>query len=218
MPPRPDAPTHSVGNSGAYDSPVTLAVAQPYAAVILAGGAARRLAGADKPSLLIGGSTMLDRVVEACSAANRVICVGPVRPTSRPVTWTREVPPGGGPVAALEAGIRLVTEQVALVFAADLPFIGSAAGVLQAAQARHDAAVLVDAAGRDQPLAGAYDVRALRAAFAALRTTTGVSMRTLLGLLHVVRVDDPGHAVPATYDCDTWTDVERARAMEGTLG
>lgn len=201
-----------------YDSHVTPAEAPPYDAVILAGGAARRLSGADKPSLLIGTSTMLDRVVEACAAASRVVCVGSVRPTSSRVSWTREDPVGGGPVAALEAGLALVTEMVVVVFAADLPFIGDAAATLCAALPGYDAAVLVDPAGRDQPLAGAYEVRALRNALATMRPTAGASMRSVLGMLRLVRVDDPGRALPASYDCDTWTDVERARAMDGASG
>ncbi|MEH6375729.1 NTP transferase domain-containing protein, partial [Streptomyces sp. KLMMK] len=40
-----------------------------YDAVVLAGGAARRLGGADKPTLRVGGRTLLDRVLEACADA-----------------------------------------------------------------------------------------------------------------------------------------------------
>ncbi|MYQ48709.1 NTP transferase domain-containing protein, partial [Streptomyces sp. SID4985] len=35
----------------------------PYDAVVLAGGAARRLGGADKPGVRVGGRPLLDRVL-----------------------------------------------------------------------------------------------------------------------------------------------------------
>ncbi len=184
-----------------------------YAAIVMAGGAARRLGGADKPGVLIGGVSMLDLVIAAVPDAATIVCVGPRHPTARAVVWTQEAPPGGGPVAALAAGIELVTEPVTLVLASDLPFVAGAIDPLLAALPGHDAAVLVDGAGHDQPLVGAYDVGALRAALASLGTPTGASMRSLLALLRVDRVPDPGGSAPAAYDCDTWADVEHARSV-----
>ncbi|MFJ8298516.1 NTP transferase domain-containing protein [Streptomyces sp. NPDC094447] len=78
----------------------------PHDAVVLAGGAARRLGGADKPGVRVGGRPLLDRVLAACRGAERTVVVGAPRPTVRPVHWTREDPPGGGPLAALDAGVR----------------------------------------------------------------------------------------------------------------
>lgn len=75
-----------------------------YDVIVLAGGAAKRLGGADKPAVRVGGRALLDRVLAACSGAGATVVVGGRRPTSRPVTWTREVPQGGGPLAALGAG------------------------------------------------------------------------------------------------------------------
>ncbi|MFE9042808.1 DUF6457 domain-containing protein [Streptomyces sp. NPDC007818] len=75
-----------------------------YDAVVLAGGAARRLGGVDKPGVRVGGRALLDRVLAACAGAGRTVVVGDPRPTVRPVRWTREQPSGTGPVAALDAG------------------------------------------------------------------------------------------------------------------
>ncbi|NKI41053.1 DUF6457 domain-containing protein [Streptomyces physcomitrii] len=77
-----------------------------FDAVVLAGGGARRLGGADKPGLRVGGRRLLDRVLTACAAAERTVVVAAPRATVRPVRWTREEPPGSGPVAALAAGLR----------------------------------------------------------------------------------------------------------------
>ncbi|MFF9149607.1 DUF6457 domain-containing protein [Streptomyces sp. NPDC014861] len=75
-----------------------------YDAVVLAGGAARRLGGVDKPGVRVGGRALLDRVLAACAGARLTVVVGDPRPTVRPVHWTREQPAGTGPLAALAAG------------------------------------------------------------------------------------------------------------------
>ncbi|MFF2567556.1 DUF6457 domain-containing protein [Streptomyces sp. NPDC058084] len=81
-----------------------------YDAIVLAGGAARRLGGADKPGVRVGGRPLLDRVLAGCRDAGRTVVVAEPRATARPVEWAREEPPGGGPVAALAAGLRRLAE------------------------------------------------------------------------------------------------------------
>ncbi|MET7461892.1 NTP transferase domain-containing protein [Nonomuraea sp. NPDC005501] len=93
-----------------------------YDVVVLAGGEARRLGGADKPGLVVGGRTLLERVVAAVPGAGRVVVVGPERELPG-VVFTREDPPGGGPVPALRAGLREVTAPRVVLLAADLPFL-----------------------------------------------------------------------------------------------
>lgn len=106
--------------------------APAYDAVVLAGGGARRLGGADKPGVRVGGRALLDRVLAACADAAVTVVVAGRRPTLRPVRWTREDPPGSGPVAALDAGLRQVTADTVLVLSADLPFLdeGTVRGLL----------------------------------------------------------------------------------------
>ncbi|MFG1738268.1 molybdenum cofactor guanylyltransferase [Micromonospora chalcea] len=100
-----------------------------YAAVVLAGGAARRMGGVDKPARPVGGRPMLHRVLAAVADADQRIVVGPSGPLPDGVRTTREEPPGGGPVAATAAGLALLdpaTTTVALL-AADLPLLTAAA-------------------------------------------------------------------------------------------
>ncbi|MEU6271275.1 NTP transferase domain-containing protein [Streptomyces populi] len=94
-----------------------------YDAVVLAGGAARRLGGEDKPGVRVGGRRLLDRVLAACADATRTVVVADPRSTARPVEWAREDPPGGGPLAALDAGLRHTAAPYVLVLSADLPFL-----------------------------------------------------------------------------------------------
>jgi molybdopterin-guanine dinucleotide biosynthesis protein A len=92
-------------------------------AVILTGGTAARMDGVDKASIEVGGVTLLERALHATSAAVDVVVVGDEVPTSRPVTFTREDPPLGGPAAGLLAGLdRLHTSpELVCVLAVDMP-------------------------------------------------------------------------------------------------
>ncbi|MFI0810757.1 NTP transferase domain-containing protein [Streptomyces echinatus] len=195
--------------------PAASAAPAPYDAVVLAGGAARRLGGADKPGLRVGGRALLDRVLAACADARTTVVVAAPRPTARPVRWAREEPPGGGPVAALEAGLRHTTAGHTVVLSADLPFLerGTVERLLTVLQdTGADGALLTDADGRDQPLVAAYRTAALRRELTALATThdglTGLPLRRLTGALRLTRVPDP----LASFDCDTWDDIAAARA------
>ncbi|MFM9611592.1 NTP transferase domain-containing protein [Streptomyces niveiscabiei] len=185
----------------------------PYDAVVLAGGGARRLGGADKPGVRVGGRPLLDRVLGACADALRTVVVAAPRPTVRPVDWTREDPPGGGPVAALDAGLRRTRADRVVLLSADLPFLapGTVRGLL-AALDDADGALLVDADGRDQPLVAAYRVSPLRRELDALRaghgSLAGLPLRKLTAGLELARVPDP----VAAFDCDTWDDIATARA------
>lgn len=209
-------------------------------AVVLAGGGARRLDGADKPAVTVGGRSLLNRVLSACPDAAATVVVGPRRPTYRPVDWVREDPPGGGPLAALDAGLRRVTAERVLVLSADLPFLrpGTVRSLLSAAeeapegswQAGEDGSrggvqdaeaaegALVND-GRDQPLLAVYRTEPLRRELALLRTEygtlTGLPLRLLLPELRLRRISVAAGLSPSTsdaLDCDTWEDVAAARA------
>jgi molybdopterin-guanine dinucleotide biosynthesis protein A len=186
-----------------------------YDVVVLAGGAARRLGGADKPGVRVGGRALLDRVLAACADARTTVVVADPRPTARPVTWAREDPPGGGPVAALGAGLLPTTAQDVVVLSADLPFLAAdtVRHLLTALRTGDtEGALLTDADGRDQPLVAAYRAAALRRELATLDREhdglTGLPLRRLTAGLRLTRVPDP----VASFDCDTWDDIATARA------
>jgi molybdenum cofactor guanylyltransferase len=187
-----------------------------YAAIVLAGGAGRRLGGRDKPALPVGGRTMLGRVLDAVDGATPRVVVGPARPdVPDDVVQVREHPPGSGPVAALAAGLAAVgPAELVAVLAADLPFLTRAeVGALRAAVAAsaHDGVVFVDAAGRQQWLCGMYRAGALRRALAELDPPAGRPMRALVSGLRLATLDRPATGGPPPwYDCDTEDDYRRA--------
>ena len=137
--------------------------------IVLAGGRAARLGGADKPTMVVGGRTLLAAVLAAGPArvrgrsswsgriarADRIARAG--QPTAghrragpgAPGTLrvVREEPPGAGPVPALRRGLAELAvlhgdtgdAGLVAVLAADLPFL----------RAAHLRALLAAAAGQD---------------------------------------------------------------------
>ncbi|WHT22105.1 NTP transferase domain-containing protein [Crossiella sp. CA-258035] len=181
-------------------------------AVVLAGGRASRMRGVDKPGLLLGGRSLLDHALAAVAAAERVVVVGPQRTVSRPVSWTREVPVGSGPLAALGAGLASLSEVDGLVavLAADQPGV-TAATVSRLCSALSDVdgvdgAVLV-ADGRQQWLTGVWRLAALRAAMPA--ELADAPLRAVFGGLDVVEVPA---VVREGRDVDTPEDLAAWRA------
>ncbi|MFE9689760.1 molybdenum cofactor guanylyltransferase [Micromonospora sp. NPDC005806] len=191
-----------------------------YAAVVLSGGAARRMGGVDKPARPVGGRPMLHRVLAAVTDAVPRIVVGAVGPVPEGVRVTREEPPGGGPVAATAAGLALLDPGVATValLAADLPLLTrvAVADLLRALdRSSADGACYVDGDGRRQQLCGVWRVAALRAAVDRLAgerggTVDGAPVRGLLAGMVVREVTWSGSGPPPWFDCDTDEDIRRA--------
>ncbi len=181
------------------------------AAVILAGGTAVRMDGVDKASIEVGAVTLLERALAATVAAVEVVVVGSDVPTSRPVTWTREDPAGGGPAAGLLAGVdRLLrTPDLVCVLAVDMPKVnaGTVARLTWAVEADPDVdgALLVDPSGRRQPLAAVYRLSSLTKARPALRADEhGLPVHRLVGGLRLREVPTVGEEA---RDVDTWEDL-----------
>ena len=182
-------------------------------AVVLAGGAGRRLGGVDKAGLVLGGRTLLDRVLSAAAGvAGRLVVVGPPRTVDleRAVIFVQEDVPGGGPVPAVAAALDATGGAfVVLVLAVDLPLLTTAAlarlvDELLAADPSVGAAAAADPSGRPNPLLAAYRAETL----AGLDGTPGAAARSLLPA--DTRVVDLGSE--ATLNVNTPADVERAAA------
>ncbi|MEA2508823.1 MAG: hypothetical protein QOG21_905 [Actinomycetota bacterium] len=179
-----------------------------FDAVILAGGHSERLGGTDKALVLLDGTTLLERAVDAVTDAGRVIVVGPHREVclSVPVSWVQEDPPGGGPVAALAAGLAPGGAELVVVLAVDHPLATRADVARLVASASEDGAVAVDSEGFTQPLLAAYRRSALDGAMTRLPLVHGASFRDLTAGLALAEIE----LGQAAMDCDTWEAIEAA--------
>jgi len=177
-----------------------------FSAVVLAGGVAARLDGADKASVELQGRTLLTWALDAVLDAAEVVVVGDPVPTHRPVSFVREDPRHGGPVAALLTGrdALLDARGTVAVLACDMPFLTPHTFQrLRAAAEGHDGAALTGPDGRRQ-LAMVLDVARLDAVRPGLEEQHNLALHRLLAPLDLAAVPAKGRE---HRDVDTWADL-----------
>jgi molybdopterin-guanine dinucleotide biosynthesis protein A len=132
------------------------------AGLVLCGGQSRRM-GIPKASLPIGSETMLSRTVRLLSLAVQpvvVVAAGDQRLPELPaeILVARDVQPGCGPLAGLQAGLIAISDraQVAFVSGCDVPLL-SPGFVWRMLELLGDNAIAVPVQGeRCHPLAAVY--------------------------------------------------------------
>ena len=176
-----------------------------WGAVVLAGGRGSRLGGVDKASVEVDGRTLLARSLDAVVDAVEVVVVGEPVPTERPVTFTRESPRYGGPVAALLTGFDALLRETPLVavVAVDMPHLSALSLRRLCGAADRDGAVLVDPDGRRQ-LALVLSRPALTRARPPYEEQHAMALHRLLERLDLVEVPAEG---AEHRDVDTWADL-----------
>lgn len=196
-----------------------------FAAIILIGGKARRFGGRAKSELVVGGATILERMLSGCEAATARVVVGARPAGSEPlpegVLQLLEDPAGSGPAWSVRAGLAQVPEgndRVAIL-GGDLPFLTSKA--LRLLQDRADAAgpthgsVFCDNAGRRQWLCGLWPTDLVRRNAAEIEP--GAPARLLFTGIDVDTVTWEDASPPPWFDCDTPEDLDQARTWAADL-
>jgi len=180
-------------------------------AVVLSGGASRRMGGATpKPLLLLKGRPLLHRVLDALPPGTPTVVVGPATDLPGHAQAVTEDPPGGGPAHALAAGLRHIpgTATHVWLLAADLPLLThDTTRALREAVGDNDGAVYTDDL-HPQWLCGCWRVEALRQA--TKDTRPGASLRSTLGPLPRTEIGWTGDGLPPYFDCDTPEALARA--------
>ncbi|MDQ2756914.1 MAG: NTP transferase domain-containing protein [Actinomycetota bacterium] len=188
-------------------------------ALVVAGGGSTRF-GADKLDQPLGGTTVLGQLLASLPPDWPVVVVGPAREVGRPVTWALEDQPDGGPLAAIDAGLALVSTDLVVVLGGDMPFAGPAARRLadSLTQALSDpdddfGVVAATARGgrrRGHPLLTAYVTASAREAMpeTPYAGRAGALLEALPHLVLKVAADD-------LLDVDTPAQLEDARRRLG---
>ncbi len=149
------------------------------------------------------------------TSADRRIVVGPAGAVTGVDVVCREEPAGGGPLAAIAAGLAYVHARLVAVLAGDLPFLTASTvdRLLAATGPDVDVAMLVDDAGRDQLLLAVWRTDALQTRLATIGDPNGQPVRRLFDTAAIVRVPvmTKDGQPPPWLDCDTEDDLRRAR-------
>lgn len=131
----------------------------PLSAIVLAGGASRRL-GQDKAALVFGGRPLLQRTVECLAGlCDEIIVAGGSRPANPLPVHVRFIPdqlPGRGPLAGIQSGLRVISTDRALTVACDMPFLNPALLTFMAGMPRDYQALVPEWAGQRHPLHAIY--------------------------------------------------------------
>lgn len=199
------------------------------AAIVVGGGGGQRLGGVSKPDLVLGGERLIDRVCAALKGACGAGCVAVVPPAVRVpdgVTRTLEDPPGGGPLAGIDAGLsalNLGARGLVVVVSVDAPGASEFVPLLLAQPLGEAADGRIVRGGDPEPfdqyLMGVYRAASLRRAIdeavAAYGSVRGVGVRRALRSLALERVD---MRAAACRDVDTaedvaWWEARLARAL-----
>ncbi|HSS11512.1 MAG TPA: NTP transferase domain-containing protein [Acidimicrobiales bacterium] len=159
-----------------------MAAPTPPAALLLTGGASRRM-GRDKASLIVAGQRLAVRTAALLTdVAAPIIEVGPGYTA---LAQVQESPAGGGPLAALAAGWAGLVERglpesaSVLVVATDMPRLTVGLLALLARHPRPGCVVPLDHEGRSQPLCARYPMATL----ARATNLVGAGQRSIHALL-----------------------------------
>ena len=92
-------------------------------AFILAGGQSTRM-GRDKALVIVGGRTLLERVLETARAVTEdVRIVGEPAKYSTLAPTTADIFPGCGPLGGIHAALRASNRELNAILAVDVPFV-----------------------------------------------------------------------------------------------
>ncbi len=193
-------------------------------AIVLAGGDSRRM-GSDKAELLLGGQTVLRRVIATMQQVFPAVIVS-VRQRRPGIALTQvcddqagEGKQAAGPLAGLAAGLDSIATPWAFAVAGDMPFMAPGVVELLASYRAGHQAVVPVVQGHPQPLAAFYARSCLGTLRAQLAGDGNNSLRAALEQLQVRYVDeselmkaDPG--LHSFFDLDTRDDLEEAKKIE----
>jgi len=171
-------------------------------AAILAGGRARRLGGADKARLAVGGARIIDRQLAALATVAddiRIVATDRERYAGLGLRVIADVVPEAGPLGGLYSALLDATHDRMLILACDLPFVTAALLqrlVDESGTGEEIDAVVPRSARGLEPLCALYRTRAA----AAARARIDRGDLKAAGLLADLRVRELGREALAPYD------------------
>ena len=178
--------------------------------VLLTGGKGTRMGGVSKAELTLNGYTFRNRILLALISVPQIIVVGPTFTAENPkISFTREQPIGGGPVAAISAAIPLVGHEFVGILSVDAPFAVSPLLEMYRVMEQDsiDEALVATDGNHESYLVSVYRRDALIRALSQLGKAENASMKSLLSHIEYGSVQFPRHQL---IDVNTPEDLKRA--------
>ncbi|MGE5619078.1 MAG: molybdenum cofactor guanylyltransferase [Sphingomonadaceae bacterium] len=191
-----------------------------YSAVVLAGGRATRLGGANKARLEVGGVPLIDRVIAALRPlADQIVVVGHLAgEVARPgVEVVPDAFPSGSTLVGIYSGLRAARNDLALVVGCDMPFLSTPMLRMIARMAEgYDLAV-----PRVGTMLEALHAAYRRSCLPAMELAIERQQFKIVDLYPLVRVREVGEEdlravdpnLRSFFNVNTPSDLERARAL-----
>lgn len=191
-----------------------------YSAVVLAGGRATRLGGANKARLEVGGVPLIDRVIAALRPlADQIVVVGHLAgEVARPgVEVVPDAFPSGSTLVGIYSGLRAARNDLALVVGCDMPFLSTPMLRMIARMAEgYDLAV-----PRVGTMLEALHAAYRRSCLPAMELSIERQQFKIVDLYPLVRVREVGEEdlravdpnLRSFFNVNTPSDLERARAL-----
>lgn len=183
-----------------------------FAAVVLAGGASRRM-GRDKAVVDVGGRPMLERVADAVTEAGAdpvVIGGGPLRHGRLDVLPDRR--PGSGPLAAIADALVWSPHELVVVLACDLALLDTETVTrLVAAAAEPAIDVATAVTDRREPLCAAWRVSAC---LPVVEELVIAGERAVVAAFDRLRVGEVPVSAERLLNVNTPADLARARRAD----
>lgn len=184
---------------------------EEWSAMILTGGQSSRF-GSDKSRAILGGQSLLSHLLSDLADIAEIVIVGPsFEDPLRSLRFVQEEPLGGGPVAAVSAGLQQIHSEFVALIATDMPFAGEVIRKLaKTLSVTKDGVLPRDSEGIPQALCAIYRTTSLKNALAKLGNPVGRSMRSLVSLLELEEVELSPSLESSLIDIDTPEELEKA--------
>jgi molybdenum cofactor guanylyltransferase len=184
---------------GTRPRPLQSSSGSPCTAAILAGGHGRRLGGADKGALLVGGRTIVDRQIALLrQVASRIAIVtsDPARYPDAGVPVLVDEVADVGPLGGLATALAWSDQPYCLIVACDMPFLSAAFLQHLVTRAQGAEAALPRTERGCHPLCAAY----ARTLLPRVRARIAEGRLDVTGLVRDVRAVEIGPGELAAFD------------------
>ena len=196
-------------------------IAEHVAALVLAGGEARRLGGRDKPLVEVGGAPILTRLIATLRDDHAAIAISANGDPSRFAAFGLPVLPDGahaeeGPLAGVLAGLDWAAEHGAtalLSIPGDTPFIPP-----HLVTALSPAPACASSAGRTHHLVALWPVAARETLRAMLAAPGSRAVARFADRIGMRTIDFPARPWDPFLNVNTPDDLAAARAIAGLAG